>query len=194
MGTFLAISCVVSVAYGLWFCHRPVTAWRSMVKTVPVAMLAVWAALAGGPVWLVAALGLSAVRHALRALDGRSQRTPLSLAVSDRFGHAIPQAIAWMDRATPRDYAALAPLVMDHAEAGDAIARSIVEDAAAHVERFIETVFERGAPSCVLMGGLAPRLRPWLRARTVAQLGEAQGDALDGALLLAGLPGDARAG
>jgi len=61
MGTFLAISCVVSVAYGLWFCHRPVTAWRSMVKTVPVAMLAVWAALAGGPVWLVAALGLSAV-------------------------------------------------------------------------------------------------------------------------------------
>ncbi|MBY0300962.1 MULTISPECIES: BadF/BadG/BcrA/BcrD ATPase family protein [Sphingomonas] len=141
-----------------------------------------------------AALGLSAVRHALRALDGRSQRTPLSLAVSDRFGHAIPQAIAWMDRATPRDYAALAPLVMDHAEAGDAIARSIVEDAAAHVERFIETVFERGAPSCVLMGGLAPRLRPWLRARTVAQLGEAQGDALDGALLLAGLPGDARAG
>jgi uncharacterized membrane protein YhhN len=61
MGAFLAISCVVSVAYGLWFCHGPVTAWRSVVKTVPVAVLAVWAALVGGPVWLVAALGLSAV-------------------------------------------------------------------------------------------------------------------------------------
>lgn len=61
MGAFLAISCVVSVAYGLWFCHGPVTAWRSAVKTVPVAVLAVWAALAGGPVWLVVALGLSAV-------------------------------------------------------------------------------------------------------------------------------------
>ncbi|QEW27663.1 lysoplasmalogenase [Roseovarius indicus] len=60
MGAFLAISCVVSVAYGLWFCHRPVTAWRSVVKTVPVALLALWAALAGGPVWLVAALALSA--------------------------------------------------------------------------------------------------------------------------------------
>lgn len=135
-----------------------------------------------------AALGLSAVRHALRALDGRSARTPLGNAVADLFAHQVPQAIAWMDRATPRDYAAIAPLVMDHAEAGDTIARSIVEDAAQHVERFIETIFERGAPDCALMGGLAPRLRPWLRARTVARLVEPAGDALDGALLLAGLP------
>lgn len=134
-----------------------------------------------------AALGLSAVRHALRALDGRTARTPLSLAVSDRFGHAIPRAIAWMDQATPRDYAAIAPLVMDHADAGDAIARSIVEDAAQHVERFIETIFERGAPNCALMGGLAPRLRPWLRERTVARLIDPRGDALSGALMLAGL-------
>lgn len=134
-----------------------------------------------------AALGLSAVRHALRALDGRTARTPLSLAVSDRFGHAIPQAIAWMDRAVPRDYAAIAPLVMDYADAGDAIARSIVEDAAQHVERFIETIFERGAPNCALMGGLASRLRHWLRERTVARLIEPEGDALTGALMLAGL-------
>ena len=92
-----------------------------------------------------------------------------------------------MDRATPADYAALAPIVIQHAQADDPIARSIVEDAAGHVERFIETIFERGAPACALLGGLAPHLRPWLRARTVAQLSEPQGDALDGALFLAGL-------
>ncbi|MGJ3629445.1 BadF/BadG/BcrA/BcrD ATPase family protein [Sphingomonas sp. MMS24-JH45] len=112
-----------------------------------------------------AALGLSAMRHALRALDGRTTRTPLALAIAARFGHAVPQAVAWMDRATPADYAALAPIVIQHAEADDTIARSIVEDAATHVERFIETIFERGAPSCALLGGLAPRLRPWLRER-----------------------------
>ncbi len=134
-----------------------------------------------------AALGLSAMRHALRALDGRTARTPLALAIAARFAHAIPQAIAWMDRATPADYAALAPIVIQHAQADDPIARSIVEDAAGHVERFIETIFERGAPACALLGGLAPHLRPWLRARTVAQLSEPQGDALDGALFLAGL-------
>jgi glucosamine kinase len=75
---------------------------------------------------------------------------------------------------------------MDRAETGDPIARSIIEDAATHVEQFIETIFTRGAPACALAGGLAPRMRPWLRERTSARLVTAQGDALDGALRLAG--------
>lgn len=134
-----------------------------------------------------AALGLSAMRHALRALDGRTVKTPLSTAITRRFDHDPVRAIAWMDGAAPRDYAALAPLVMDHAEANDTIARSIVEDAAGHIERFIETIFEAGAPRCALAGGLAPRMLPWLRARTLRRLSDPAGDALDGALLLAGL-------
>ena len=134
-----------------------------------------------------AALGLSAMRHALRALDGRTVKTPLSAAITERFEHDPVRAIAWMDHATPRDYAQFAPLVMDHAEANDAIARSIVEDAAGHIERFIETIFAAGAPRCALAGGLAPRMRPWLRARTLRLLVEPRGDALDGALILAGL-------
>lgn len=133
-----------------------------------------------------AALGLSAMRHALRSLDGRSQRTPLSIMVTERFHHDPARAIAWMDEAAPRDYASLAPLVMDRAEAHDHIARSIVEDAVQHIERFIETIFERGAPRCSLVGGLAPRMLPWLRERTVARLSPALGDSLDGALRLAG--------
>jgi glucosamine kinase len=138
-----------------------------------------------------AALGLSAMRHALRALDGRSEVTPLSHAVTAGFGDDTARAIAWMDAATPKDYAAFAPLVMDYAENGDAIARSIVEDAALHIERFIETIFARGAVRCALAGGLAMRIRPWLRARTVARLTDALSDPLDGALLLAGLPATA---
>ena len=135
-----------------------------------------------------AALGLSAVRHALRALDGRTKPTPLSAAITSRFSHETPRVIAWMDTATPKDYAAFAPVVIDFAEADDEIARSIVENAALHIEQFIETIFLRRAPRCALAGGLAPRMRPWLRARTVARLGEPLGDPLDGALLLAGLP------
>lgn len=133
-----------------------------------------------------AALGLSAMRHALRALDGRTVKTPLAAAITDRFDHDPIRAIAWMDGATPRDYAELAPLVIAHAEANDTIARSIVEDAAGHIERFIETIFAAGAPRCALAGGLAPHMRPWLRARTLALLSDPVGDALDGALHLAG--------
>ncbi len=138
-----------------------------------------------------AALGLSAMRHALRALDGRTEVTPLSHAVTAGFGHDTARAVAWMDAATPKDYAAFAPLVMDYAENNDAIARSIVEDAALHIERFIETIFARGAVRCALAGGLALRMRPWLRERTVARLTQAVADPLDGALLLAGLPASA---
>ncbi len=135
-----------------------------------------------------AALGLSAIRHALRALDGRTRPSTLSQAVTQQFDHAIPHVIAWMDAATPGDYAALAPLVFDHAENGDAIALSIVRDAALHVERFIETIFARGAQRCALMGGLAEPMRPWLRSRIVERLVEPMGDSLDGALILAGRP------
>jgi glucosamine kinase len=135
-----------------------------------------------------AALGLSAIRHALRALDGRTKPSPLSQAITKQFDHAIPRVIAWMDEAAPADYASFAPLVMEYAENGDEIALSIVRDAALHVERFIETIIARGAPRCVLMGGLAERIKPWLRQRIVAQLEEPLGDALHGALILAGLP------
>lgn len=135
-----------------------------------------------------AALGLSAIRHALRALDGRTKPTPLSQAVTKQFDHAIPKVIAWMDDAAPGDFASFAPLVMDYADNGDEIALSIVREAALHVERFIETIVARGAPRCVLMGGLAEPIKPWLRLRIVAQLQDPLGDALDGALIFAGRP------
>lgn len=135
-----------------------------------------------------AALGLSAIRHALRALDGRTKPSPLSQAITKQFDHAIPRVIAWMDDAAPGDYASFAPLVMDYADIGDEIALSIVGDAALHVEKFIETIISRGAPRVVLMGGLAERMKPWLRVRIVAHLQDAMGDGLDGALILAGRP------
>jgi glucosamine kinase len=93
-----------------------------------------------------------------------------------------------MDEATPADYATFAPLVMDYAENGDEIARSIVSEAAGHVERFIETIYARGATRLSLAGGLSSRMKPWLRARIVDKLSPSLGDPLDGALLLAGRP------
>ena len=132
-----------------------------------------------------AALGLSAVRHALRSLDGRTKRTPLSESITERFDHDTVRFIAWMDGAVPADYAKFAPLVMGYAEGGDEIALSIVEDAVLHVERFITTILNHGVPRLALVGGLAIRLRPWLRVRTAERLSEPLGDPVSGALLLA---------
>ncbi len=133
-----------------------------------------------------AALGLSGIRHALRALDGRTEKSSLSDAILKRFDNDRAKVIAWTDQAIPYDYGTFAPLVLDYADRDDVIARSIVEGAAGHVECFIEKIFATGARRCALVGGVAPRIMPWLRQRTIDRLVEPVGDGLDGALILAG--------
>jgi len=79
----------------------------------------------------------------------------------------------------------LAPLVLDHAIAGDEIAELIVQESARRIDSMIHTLFEFGAPHCCLMGGVAARMRDWLAASIRARLRDPLGDALDGAILLA---------
>ncbi|QNE07157.1 BadF/BadG/BcrA/BcrD ATPase family protein [Croceicoccus marinus] len=135
-----------------------------------------------------AALGLSAIRHALRSLDGRTPSTPLGEEISSQFDNSAEAVIEWSSTATPADFAAFAPIVIQHAENDDEIALSIVLDAVRHIERFISTIFAKGATRCALMGGLAAHISPWLRTKTSERLVEPDSDAITGALWLAGMP------
>lgn len=86
---------------------------------------------------------------------------------------------------TPTDYAAFAPLVMDHAAHGDLVAEPIIQGAALRIDRLIRVLLDFGAPHCCLMGGVAARMRDWLAASIREQLRDPIGDALDGAIILA---------
>ena len=130
-------------------------------------------------------LGLRAIRAALWARDGLAAPSPLSRAVMARFGDDPEQAVAWLGEARPRDYAALAPLVIDQAEAGDGTAAAILDRAAGEVAALLGRLCALGAPRICLMGGLAPVLAARLPAALRAELAEPLGDALDGALILA---------
>ena len=130
-------------------------------------------------------LGLNAVRHALRAHDGREPQTLLLTEVMQRFGRDPFEAIAWMDRATATDYAAFAPMVMRHANQGDAAGRSIVQSAAGQIDTLVRLLFERGAPRVTLLGGLSSALEPWLAPDVRRRLHPEQGDAVSGAIILA---------
>jgi glucosamine kinase len=130
-------------------------------------------------------LGLRAIRLALRAHDGRKPATKFTHAVMARFGDDAFEAVAWADRATATNYAEFAPLVMDHAEGGDSIAREIVEHAAAEIDELARRLSARGALRIALLGGLAARIAPWLAADVRACLVPSEGDAIDGALALA---------
>jgi glucosamine kinase len=132
-----------------------------------------------------AALGLAAVRLALRADDGRVAPSPFLLEVMGRLGPDAPTLVAWAERATATEYAGLARLALDHAEAGDCSAVAIVAEAARQVDVMIHSLLEFGAPRISLLGGLAPRLVRWLAADVQHFLSPAEGDAVAGALLLA---------
>lgn len=130
-------------------------------------------------------LGLKAVQLALRAHDGRIGQTALLAEVMQRFHNDPFEAVAWMDRATATDYAALAPMVMRHADQGDAVGRRIVQDATEQIDTLVRALFEKGAPRVTLLGGLASPLEPWLAPDVRRRLKPADGDAVSGAIILA---------
>lgn len=130
-------------------------------------------------------LGLEALRAALLAHDALIDSPPLTAAVMARFDDDPEKVVAWLDEARPRDYAALAPLVVDHAAAGDPLAVGLMRQAAADLAGMAGRLLALGAPRLCLLGGLAPASTPWLPRDIRDRLSEPLGDALDGALMLA---------
>lgn len=130
-------------------------------------------------------LGLRAIRCALRASDGRIAGSGLTRAIMAGFGDDAFEAVAWADGATATDYARFAPLVMDHAEKSDRVAKDIVSHAAQEIDTLVRRLVARGVNRVALLGGLAPRMTPWLAADVRDRLVPSEGDAIDGALTLA---------
>lgn len=132
-----------------------------------------------------AELGLRAIRRALWARDRRIPHSPMTKELLEHFHGSAGEIIDWTRQATPADYGVFAPMVLDYAMRGDTVAELIVQDSARRIDNLIRTLFERGAPYCCLMGGLAAPMRGWLAASIRERLSEPLGDALDGAILLA---------
>jgi len=66
-------SIAISVLYGAFWCHGSANLYRVTTKTATTALLSLWALLAGGPVLLVAGLGLSALGDAFLGADDEDQ-------------------------------------------------------------------------------------------------------------------------
>lgn len=130
-------------------------------------------------------LGLNALRHALRTLDGRAEPTDFSRDVLAKFSADPAQVIAWMETATATDYAALAPLVPQHAEAGDPAARELMRAAGTQIAELVETLLAKGAARVALIGWLAEIVQSYMPAAIRERLVAPQADAMAGGVLLA---------
>ncbi|GGK48724.1 N-acetylglucosamine kinase [Salinarimonas ramus] len=131
-------------------------------------------------------LGLQAIRVALRAADGRHEASALTRELLARFDDDPLEAVAWMDRATATDYATFAPLVMRHADNGDPVGRRLVQEGAEQIDGLVRALVDRGAPRVSLIGGLSSAMEAWLAPDVRRRLSPALGDAVSGAIHLAG--------
>ncbi len=130
-------------------------------------------------------IGRTAIRRSLWALEGMAPLTPLAEDVLSEFDRDPQDAVIWAGNATPGDYARFAPRVFAYAEERDPLAVSILIEAAADASRMINRLLDLGAPKIAMIGGVFPRLLPWLPPVLAPFLVEPEADATDGAILMA---------
>lgn len=130
-------------------------------------------------------LGGEVLRRVLWALDGRVAWTGLLRSVAAGFGHDPHAIVRWTQTASPRDFAALAPLVFAHAGQSDMAAAELLTLAAGHIDALAQRLLEAGATRLAMVGGCAPFLAPWISGETKSHLVEPAGDAMSGAINLA---------
>jgi glucosamine kinase len=98
------------------------------------------------------------------------------------LGTTTAEILGWLKPARPGDFAALAPVVIDAATAGDTKGSALLAEAASHHLRLARAMAPTPHEPLVLAGGLAPVFRPMLEAA----LGDALADATRTASPLAG--------
>lgn len=130
-------------------------------------------------------MGRAAVRRALREHDGIVPRSRLGDAIMARFETRAEQLVTWAATARPGDYGKFVPVIIDHAQAGDGVARGLLHETAEDICLLVEALLAKGAPNVALVGGLVGPIQPWLPERIRPLLVEPKGDPLDGALMLA---------
>ena len=117
--------------------------------------------------------GLQAATQVLLSIDGIVQPSILNDVLLTKLGckddTALVEAIAGKGATY---YGKLANLVFDAAEQGDKVALAIVKEGAEYINSIARTLYKRSPPRISMIGGLTPRLRPWLDKEIQAWLSE----------------------
>jgi len=134
-------------------------------------------------------LGLAALRHAQRVLDGRLPGGALAAAIvataqrDTGIAEPVPALLAWNATAGQHRVAGLAPLVFA-LEAEDAAARHLIAAALAELEQLALALDPEGTLPLALCGSIAARLAPRLGEPVRSRCRAPIGDAMAGALLM----------
>ena len=126
-------------------------------------------------------MGLRAINHIERVLDGRATTSAFAQEVVKACGGNRDAVQVWLGSATQTTFASLAPIVVAHA-ATDATARGILADAGLEVAAIARALDPSGELPLALCGGLGVPLRAYLPPELLARSVAPHGDAASGAL------------
>src|SRR5437660_899602 len=90
------------------------------------------------------------LRRVLWAHDGRIEMTTLLGRAFEQFQSDPHGIVHWASGAAPREFGALAPLVIEHARTGDEVGIEIMGAAAAHVDALAARLIALGVERIAL--------------------------------------------
>lgn len=129
-------------------------------------------------------LGRALFSRVLDAEEGLEPQGDLSRAIANQLG-GVQGIFAFSTTATPADYAHYAPQIFDAGRAGDALARDLLAQGAAYIQRGLRALDFTDGDVLSLAGGVGPHYAPYLAENFTANLRPPQGKALEGAFALA---------
>jgi glucosamine kinase len=118
-------------------------------------------------------LGLEAIKAVLLASDNLGPSTSLSESIGNFLDAKGVMIVDKLFGAKSSDYAKFAIFVVDAADAGDEVAVKIVKDGAAYMSAVARRLWQINPGRMSIIGGLAPRLVPWMDADVADKLSPA---------------------
>ena len=132
-------------------------------------------------------LGRELLVQVLLCHDGLSPPSDLSRRAFEHFDDDPNKLVAFAAKATPAEFAALAPEVISAAETGDLLGLNLMQTGAIYLTKAIDVLGLGRDETLCLTGGIGPSYKQWLTPNHRARISPAEGTALDGALVLAEL-------
>jgi glucosamine kinase len=126
-------------------------------------------------------IGLRAIGHIEKVLDGRMPPSAFAQAVIDACGGNRDAIQAWLGSASQTKYAQLAPIVIAHGTT-DPSAQAMLAEAGREAAAIAEALDPTNTLPLALCGGLGAALRPYLPPALLARSVSPSGDAAHGAL------------
>ncbi|MEP0518756.1 MAG: BadF/BadG/BcrA/BcrD ATPase family protein [Hyphomicrobiales bacterium] len=132
-----------------------------------------------------ARLGRACLERSLLAHEGIVRPTDLTRKVMERFGKSQQNLVEYAWAASPGDFGSFAPLVFDHADAGDSNAEILRNDAIKTIETALAALQLDSTDRFCMLGGLGAKYSPHLSTPYKEMVKPPLSDAVNGAAALA---------